>query len=248
MYVIIIKKEEINDMKKFISSILILGFTVMPMSYVVFAQEGTAIVSEVQTENEAIKEGMFTKGQTALATQDDNNIGKQSEDLKEYEDTQAYTKEFQYATMQEETQQDTQEKNFQDVQNYVQINENSESFLISPEIKNNLKKVSVMLPLFVAKKCVRLLFNYLSKRRPDYLKDRFNVCKKLYTDLCWKGKNSDIDAENLLTEYNKCEELAQSTYCANKYKSMKNAEKLGFAVKIVDFLFDVYKIVNSKNF
>lgn len=233
MYVIIIKKEEINDMKKFISSILILGFTVMPMSYVVFAQEGTAIVSEVQTENEAIKEGMFTKGQTALATQEDNNIGKQSEDLKEYEDTQAYTKEFQYATMQEETQQDTQEKNFQDVQKDAKTNEDFKSFQLSPETKSKLKKIAVPLSIVV----VGAVFNYIVKN----FEEKFNDCNKVSVESCWSAAKSDVSVEDAWGKYEACKDLAKNKYCSNEYILMKSAKILDFAFKLGKFILDTYR-------
>lgn len=233
MYVIIIKKEEINDMKKFISSILILGFTVMPMSYVVFAQEGTAIVSEVQTENEAIKEGMFTKGQTALATQEDNNIGKQSEDLKEDEDAQAYTKEFQYATMLEETQQYTQEKNFQDVQKDAKTNEDFKSFQLSPETKSKLKKIAVPLSIVV----VGAVVNCIVKN----FEDKFNDCNKVSVERCWSAVKSDVSVEDAGSKYEACKDLAKNEYCFNKYILMNSAKILDFAFKLGKFILDTYR-------
>lgn len=235
-------------MKKFISSILILGFTIMPMSYVAFAQEETEIVGEVQIETEAIQEGVSAKEQKSLDTQEDTDIGKQSGDLKEDEDTQTYTEEIQYEIMPESTQQDAQEEKLKDIQKDVQNNENSKSFQIPPETKNKLKKFAAVLPLFVAKKCVGILFNYLTKSRYNKLKDVFNDCSKATVETCWSNIKSTVSIEEAGTKFKECKALTENIYCANEYKSMENAERLGFAFMVVKFLFDTYNIVSFKNF
>lgn len=235
-------------MKKFISSILILGFTVMPMSYAAFAQEEAEILSEVQTETEAIQEGMSAKEQKAFDTQEDNDIDKQSGDLKEDEDTKIYTEEIQYEIMPESTQQDTQEERLKDIQKDVQTNEEFKSFQISPETKNKLKRFAAILPLFVAKKCVEILFNYLTKSRSSKLKDAFNDCSKVTVETCWSNIKSTVSVEEAGAKFKECKALTENIYCANEHKSMKNAERLGFVFMVVNFLFDTYNIVNSKNF
>lgn len=232
-------------MKKFISSILILGFTVVPMSYAAFAQEETEILSEVQTETETIQEGMSTKEQESLDTQEDNDIDKQSGDLKEDEDTQIYSEKIQYEIVPEATQQNNaQEKEvFED----VQADDGSESFQISPETRNKLKKVAAVLPLFVAKKCVELIFNYITKIRPGKMENEFNECSKATVEICWSTIKNDVSPGEAWSEYNNCKTLAKND-CFNEYTLMKNAKRLGFVVKVVNFLFDTYNIVNSKNF
>ena len=56
-YVCYNNKKGGRDMKKFISSILILGFAVMPMSYMAFAQ------GETETKTEVIQGRMSDKEQ-----------------------------------------------------------------------------------------------------------------------------------------------------------------------------------------
>ena len=226
-------------MKKFISSILILGFTVMPMSYVAFAQEETKILSEVQneTETESIQAGTSDKEQKDLEIQEDNDIDKKSEDIKEEKDAQFYTEKVQCEMIPELTQKDTQEEKLKDIQKDVKTNEDFKSFQLSPETKSKLKKIAVSLPIVVVGAVVRVFFNYIVKN----FEDKFNDCNKVSVESCWSAVKSNVSVKEAWGEYNKCKALAKNEYCSNEYTLMKNAKILDFAFKLGKFILDTYR-------
>lgn len=243
-------------MKKLISSILVLGFTSMPISCICLADEKPLIASEIP--NETINDDK------QLHTQNEETILEEGklEVLDENKDIQICENNVKNVTEQETNTEDiAKNKIFQD----AQADASKNLVNISSESKEKLKMVAKFAGPLIMTIGGMIAVKYFANIRPKKLKDQYKTCYDTNFDICQTGarmhlnqmynynlKNAteDYNAKNLYNDLHSalieshaaCKQNSEQL-CSKEYVSVKRAKNLSLAIQIGKFLLDIAKTI-----